>query len=384
MYSQDRRAPGIRARHSRRCARPAGSCCCKPSYQASVYDARSGKRIRKTFPTFAAAKGWQRDGVAAVARGELRMPTRATIADTAVGLVEGMASGAIRTRGGQVFKPSTVRTYEIALRMHILPLLGRLRLSDLRRADVQYVVEQLNASGRDPSTTRNALMPLRLICRRALVRQDIAVNPMTGLELPAVRGRRTPEVSREAVAQMIEALPELDRALWTLAFLAGPRLGELQALRWEDVDLDNGRLRIERSWDRVAGPVSPKSHAGNRFIPLPTIARRRLIEHRLRSGRTDGLVFGRDGVRPFEPTSALTRARKVWGALDVTPVTFHEARHIAGSLMLDAGVPLTSVSRFLGHGAISITADRYNHLVVGADLDAAARLDIYIGGAGAS
>src|SRR5476649_2035793 len=103
MYSKDRRAPGIRLRHSRRCARPSGPCTCRPAYEASVFDPRTGKKIRKTFPTQAAAKGWQRDGIVAVARGEMRAPSKVTIAQAGALVVEGMVSGAVRTRSGGVF-----------------------------------------------------------------------------------------------------------------------------------------------------------------------------------------------------------------------------------------------------------------------------------------
>src|SRR4051794_17215902 len=145
MFHEDRRAPGIRARHRRRCARRGGACTCKPAYQACVFDPRSGKKIRKSFRTLAAAKGWQREGIVAVSRGEMRPPTRTTVAQAAAEVIAGMKSGAVRNRSGDVFKPSACRSYEIALRLHVVPALGYIRLSELRRADVQRLVERLNA-----------------------------------------------------------------------------------------------------------------------------------------------------------------------------------------------------------------------------------------------
>ena len=80
-------------------------------------------------------------------------------------------------------------------------------------------------------------MPLRAIYRRALARGEVTVNPTTGPELPAVRGRRDRIASPIEAADLIAALPEIDRALWATAMYAGLRRGELMAMRWEDVDL---------------------------------------------------------------------------------------------------------------------------------------------------
>jgi integrase len=372
------RPAGIRPRHSRSCpARGWEACSCKPSYESTAWSHRDSKKIRRSFPTLAAARAWQRDAVTALARGELRSPTRQTVRQAAEAWLAGARAGEIRSRSGEVFKPSTIRSYGDSLRAHVVPELGGLRVSDLRRADVQTFVERLNGAGLDPSTVRNAVSSLRVVCRRALVRQEIMLNPCVGLELPAVRGRRTPKVSAEEVAARIAALPEADRALWAVAFFAGLRLGELRALEWADIDLGQRTIHVERSWDRVAGPVAPKSRAGRRVVPLAQEARTHLIAWRLKTGRNTGLVFGNGDV-PFDPTSAATRARRAWDRAGLPSITFHVARHICASLMLAAGIPIHEVSRYLGHSSISITIDVYGHLSEGAEARAGVTLDAYL------
>lgn len=70
--STKKATPGVSVRHSKGCSEPtSGRCGCTPTYQAHVFDARSGKRIRKTFPTRAAAKLWRQDAVVAVRSGAL-------------------------------------------------------------------------------------------------------------------------------------------------------------------------------------------------------------------------------------------------------------------------------------------------------------------------
>src|SRR5262249_1777120 len=156
------------------------------------------------------------------------------------------------------------------------------------RPDIQTIADWMLASGANPSTIRNAVMPLRAIFRRAVSRAEIAVNPTTGLELPAVRGKRDRIASPAEAAALIAALPEADRAFWATAFYSGLRLGELRALRWEDIDLANGVIRVERSWDKVEGPIEPKSRAGRRSVPIAGVLRDYLVEHMLRSRWNDG------------------------------------------------------------------------------------------------
>src|SRR6266851_4512721 len=118
-----------------------------------------------------------------------------------------------RTRSKRFPKPSAVRSYEAALRDHVVPRLGATRLGDVQRRDVQRIADDLLAQGRDPSTIRNALMPLRVIFRRAVEDGDVAVNPCTHLRLRAVRGRRERIASPEEAEQLLAALTDLDRAI---------------------------------------------------------------------------------------------------------------------------------------------------------------------------
>ncbi len=80
------------------------------------------------------------------------------------------------------------------------------------------------------------------------------------------------------------------------------RRGELAALRWEDVDLETGVLRVKRSWDYQEGVIEPKTVAGTRRVPIPASLRRELLEHLMRQGERAGLVFGRSPSRPFDRT----------------------------------------------------------------------------------
>ena len=179
----------------------------------------------------------------------------------------------------------------------------------------------------------------------------------------------------------LAAVPVGDRAVWATAMYAGLRLGELRALRWEDVDLANGSIRVERSWDPKTGPVAPKSQAGLRTVPVCGALHDALVEHReqlLTQGHTRGLFFGRTSERPFNPTSITARATRSWRTARLGTITLHECRHTCASTMMAAGVPIKAVSTYMGHSSIAITFDRYGHLLPGSANEAAGLIDTFL------
>ncbi|MDQ3889698.1 MAG: site-specific integrase [Actinomycetota bacterium] len=370
---------GIRVRHAKVCPFRSGAACrCRPTYQASVWSAREGKRLFKTFATLAEAKAWRSEAQVALRRGTMRARSSGTLREAAEAWLEGAKSGAVRNRSGHAYKPSAIRGYEAALVMRVLPELGGRRLSEIRRVDLQDFADRLCGDGLDASTVRNTLMPLRAIFRRAVARGEVAVNPTSGLELPAMEGARDRIASPDEGAQLLAALPERDRALWATAMYAGLRRGELLALRWEDVDLAAGVIHVERSWDAKEGTVGPKSRAGRRTVPIPAVLRDYLVEHKLRSGRHVGLVFGTDYAQPFTPSNVRKRANGAWLRAGLEPIGLHECRHTFASLMIAAGVNAKSLSTYMGHSSVTITLDRYGHLMPGNESEAASLLDGYL------
>jgi integrase len=154
------------------------------------------------------------------------------------------------------------------------------------------------------------------------------------------------------------------------------------ALRIEDA-FESGRvaarIRVERGYDPKAREyVTPKSRAGTRSVPITAELRGYLAAHKLRLGRADGLLFGAAADRPFDPGVVAARARLAWKAARLAPIGLHEARHTFASLMIAAGVNAKALSTMMGHASLTITYDRYGHLMPGAEQESADLLDAYI------
>jgi integrase len=315
-------ATGVRQRHGRAC-NAKGRCKCP--YEAFVYSRRDGKKIRKAFPTYGAARAWREDANKAVRERKLRAPTTITLEQAATAWLDGAREGLIRPRSGTPYKPSAIRTYEGALRRRVLPRLGQVRLTELTRTDLQDLVDELAATGFNASTINVTLLPVRAVCRRALSRGEVAINPTSGLEMPAVRGGRDRIAPPEECVRLLSALRRADRVVWATAMYAGLRRGELMALRVEDIDLGAGVIHVRRGWDAEAGEIPTKS-GRDRRVPIAGVLRDYLDEHLLGLAWDKGLVFGVSAVSPFCDRTLAERAARAWKRAQLTGITLHECR----------------------------------------------------------
>jgi integrase len=387
---------GIRQVHGRACRR---SSRCPCPWEASVYSKRDRKKIRKTFTTKAAAVVWRDDSRSAVRRKALRAPTVTTVQRAADELLEGMRDGSIPTRTGTRYKPATIRSYDEALTLRILPAIGPRRLTDVEREDVQELADRMTAEGLSASTVQNQLDPLRVIYRRAIRRDLVSVDPTKGLELRRPDGGRDRIATPDEARTLLGALQAEDRAIWATALYAGLRHGELRALRWSDIDVEGRVIRVRRGWDAKEGEQDVKTDAGRRTVPILARLTPYLAAHKLATGRGgDALVFGVTADVPFEPSTVRRRALAAWGwttgrnpdahgpkritvkartdALE--RIGLHEARHTFASLMIAAGVNAKALSTIMGHASIAITFDVYGHLMPRGEDEARERIDGYL------
>jgi integrase len=209
------RASGLLLKCSPNCcpSRQGEQCSCTPSFRAVAWSHRDQRLVRKTFKSEAAARLWREDARVDLRRGVLVASRPTKLHEIGDAWLSAGLGGGIRHRSGDRYKPCTLRGHEQALREYIYPELGTAKLQDVRAGDVQRLVDRLVARGLNPSTVRNALLPLRAIWRRALRNGDINANPTAGVEIPAVRGRRTRIVTPLQALTLINNAPSEDRTL---------------------------------------------------------------------------------------------------------------------------------------------------------------------------
>lgn len=387
------REKGIYERHKKACrSRDGGRCSCDPSFIAAVWHPTDHRMLwSDVFPTEAAAKTWRRDALYLVAHGKLRGHVSPKLEKEALDWIRRAERGEVRGRGGKPYKPVVRRVYTSDLERYVIPALGRIKVSKLRRRHVQeLLVDELVSRGLSGSRIRGVLNALRAVLRRSIQADELA-DPTDRLDLPATERARDRVASPDEALALLEPLCEDDQELWATAFFAGLRRGELQALRDEDVDLDENVIHVRHGWDAKEGEILPKSEKGVRDVPIPGLLRKYLLRRRARTGRRGrDLVFGREADKPFTPTHVRDRALASWAAaavgaflrseslpIELNPIGLHECRHTYVSLMHAAGRSLEEIGDYVGHTSTYMT-DRYRHLLEGTHVEAAAALDSFV------
>jgi integrase len=248
-------------------------------------------------------------------------------------------------------------------------------LGDISRQLVREWVAEWS-SEMAPASVHKTVGVLRQVLGMAVSDNRLVLNPVDGVELPAV----TPVEQRYLTVDQLRVLADAageNRPLVYLLGTCGLRFGEVAELRWRDVDLAGSRLRVARSVTLVDGKFvvgSPKNGKG-RTVSLPAF-----VADLLEAGPRDALVFpdseggymrGSNVRRRWWP-NAVAVARLFPRTVEdkiVYEFKLHELRHTAASLAIQAGANIKALQNMLGHESAGLTLDRYGHLY-GSDVEA--------------
>lgn len=265
-------------------------------------------------------------------------------------------------------KESTVSRYRYMVRKYIQPQLGAAPLYTLTEERVAAFYQRLQGQSLSPKSARDVGVLLRAILRMAAKRGCFC----TGLnaELPAYRKRQVeiftePEILR--LAHYIVNKPDLTGLGVLLTLNSGLRLGELCALRWSDIDLHAGFVRVEREVQRIYEKgctrlivQPPKSESSLRRIPLPTDILSLLAAHRPENAGSFCLLTSSGD--PLEPRTMQNRYRSLLKRAGVPYRNFHALRHTYATRCIEQYVDVKSVSEMLGHSDVRITLQTYVHV----------------------
>ena len=295
----------------------------------------------------------------------------------------------------------TLERYRELATHHIRPHLGGARIQKVKTVHFAELYGKLQASkpagvGLAPRTIGHVHRLLHRVFGHAVKWAVIANNPVTAAEPPRVQSKEIEILAPDQIAIVLRALR--GRSLYPVAVIGlatGMRRGEIVALRWSDVDLDAGKIRVERSLEQTAAGLvfkEPKTKAGRRTITIPPSIVAELRTHwrqqqelRLALGMgkagSDDLVVPRPDGSPWPPDRLSTTWPKTIARLKLPKVTLHALRHTHVSQLIAAGLDVVSVSRRIGHSNPTVTLTVYAHLFGNTDERAAAAVEDALAGA---
>jgi integrase len=291
-------------------------------------------------------------------------------------------------------KPATFTSYRETLRLHILPTLGQVRVQALRPEHVRTLLARKLAAGLSPRSVQIIHGTLRAMLGEAEREEVITRNPAAIVRPPSLAHEEVEPWSPEEASHFLRATASHRLyALFAVGVAVGLRKGELLALQWSDVDLDQGLVHVRQNVQRLPelGLVygRPKTARSRRTIPLPARSVKVLRAHRARQAaevlalgpawNESGLVFTSSVGTLIEPRNLSRLFDLLIAAAGVRRIRFHDLRHTCASLLLAQGVPPRVVMDVLGHSQIAITMDLYSHVMPTALREAADAIDRALG-----
>ena len=275
-------------------------------------------------------------------------------------------------------KPITYEAYERMCRVHIVPAIGKVKLSKLTPGHVQSFYQEKLNSGLAPASVRYMHATLHRSLKQAHRRRLVRENVAAATDPPVPQPEEIRPLSAEQVKVLLSAASRGRlEALFVVAVTAGLRIGELCSIQWSDLDMEGRTLRVRRTLSRAKnGPryTTPKNGKG-RSIKLTNMATESLKRYRARQNaerlqvganwQDDDLIFCREDGRPLtRDILARSHLKPILKRVDLPEdCTPHQLRHTCATLLLSRGVHPKFVQELLGHATIALTLDRYSHWI---------------------
>lgn len=273
-------------------------------------------------------------------------------------------------------RPATYALYEMVTRLYLKPGLGGYRLRQLSVSQVQRCLNAQLAAGQSLRNVHMMRQVLSVALTRASREDLISRNVARLAELPTWEPAEVRSWSgEEALAFLRAATTDQLYPAFVLLLVYGMRRGEVLGLRWTDIDLDAGVIRIRQQLQRVSGSLRTgpvKTRAGNRDLPIVALARAALVTRQQKQAadreafgeawQATGLVFTTRSGLPVEPRNLVRSFRRICDDHNIRLIKVHHLRHTTASLLKKLRVPPRDAQVILGHAHMSTTMQIYTHV----------------------
>jgi integrase len=289
----------------------------------------------------------------------------------------------------------TYHNYKLQIREHIVPAFGKMKLSKLDTPNIQALYTTKLQAGLKPASIRYIHAVLRCALEKAVDLRLIPRNPAVSARPPKIVQEEITPLDVEQTRVLLEGVKgDRFECLYVLSLTCGLRMGESLGLRWFDIDLEAGTLRVHRQLQRVregGGLVfSEPKNASRRTIDLPQRGlealrshHKRQIEQQLGAGakwQENDLVFTTTIGTAVDAQNVVNRHFKpLLRRAGLPPIRWHDLRHTCATLLLSRGTHPTYVQKLLGHASVQLTLDRYSHWMPSMGKHTASAMDEALG-----
>ena len=284
-------------------------------------------------------------------------------------------------------RPSSHQTYKGYINNHIKPYVGSIPLSKLTSLDLQKLYKMLLTEGRidriesknqpkglSAKTVRNINQIISSALNLAKEQKLLFSNPADACALPRVEHREMKTLPVEQLTSFLREAKETGvYEMYYIELATGLRRGELLGLKWDDIDMVNGTIRVQRQVARIDGEIvkAPlKTKNSYRNVSIGPDAIEVLKEQKKKVGDSE-YVFPSPNGGPISPDSVLNMLHRVLERAGLPKIWFHDLRHTFATLALQNGVDIKTVSGMLGHFSAGFTLDTYAHVTTSAQKEAA-------------
>ena len=283
---------------------------------------------------------------------------------------------------------------------HIIPQLGDIKLDKLTTIQIQKFYNDLQKSGRIQRYTHIKLKDKGLSTRvvrgihtllnncleQAVAERLLLTNPAKGCRLPKLEKREMKILPEDKIGPY---LAEAERrgllAAFYLELTTGLRRGELLALLWTDLDVENMTISVSKQVNRINGELvvsQPKTPNSIRKLAIPQRAVELLVEEHAKHPHSPYLFVSPKTGTMFDPDSFRHTHEKILKAIGAEHIRFHDLRHTFSTLAIQSGIDPKTVAEILGHASAEFSLDVYTHVTAGMKKEAAQKISGFMASVG--
>lgn len=311
-------------------------------------------------------------------------------------------------------KVSTRVSYEGIIKNHLIPHIGKIKLAELSKSNIEKMYSDLLESGNtnkkgglNIKTVRNVALCLHKALQTAVECEYISKNVADIAKIPneKISKSKKKEVTPLSIDEQIKLMNYCDNSTYCTIIITalhtGLRLGELLGLTWDDVDFNKNTIAVTKqvnrlhdysenatSKTRLGIQYDTKTYSSERIVSMSRELSGLLRKHRIRQKEhmlkwgsaynNLGMVFAREDGYYIDPDTFRENYYRILDNAGIEKHTFHALRHTFATRALEAGVPIKVVSNILGHATVQITMDTYQHVLPNLQEDAMNQIADYI------